>query len=214
MRSTASDLRANGHRLNGEPKAEANATERLSPVDKAYLLNIARQSVGYFLERGQKLEIEPGEVPSQRLTENGASFVTLHELGHLRGCIGTLEAHRPLVFDVLENALCSAFEDPRFHPLRRDDLGAVRFSISVLTRPAPLMVKDADDLLERLTHKHGLIIRKGWNRATYLPAVWEQIPDKRHFLDSLCAKAGLRPDEWKDTAGMEFLTYEADEFSE
>lgn len=183
--------------------------------EKKFLLALARRSVREYLETGKKTEIKPAEVPSKKLTENGACFVTIYKSKELRGCIGSLEATRPLVFDVVENALHAAFGDPRFYPLEKEELPEVRFSISVLTKPEPFPVKDAEDLLKKLKPgKHGLIIKKGVARATFLPAVWEQLPEKEEFLAHLCMKAGLGPYDWKDTKGLEFEAYEADEFSE
>ncbi len=187
----------------------------LGKKEKAYLLKVARESLDCYFRKGKRLEIEPKEVPSKSLTENGACFVTLHLNGQLRGCIGTLEAHRPLVFDVLENALSSAFEDPRFYPLRPEELPQVKISISVLSAPKPFPVKDSADLLKKLIpNRHGLILQKGYARATFLPVVWEQLAKKEEFLSHLCMKAGLEADAWRDTKGMEFFVYEAEEFSE
>jgi len=187
----------------------------LEKKEKEYLLKLARDSVKTYLANGRKLDVAPKDVPSKRLTENGACFVTLYIGKQLRGCIGTLEAHRPLVMDVIDNALSSALEDPRFHPLRQDELAKVTFSISVLSEPLPFPVKDAADLLKKLVpEKHGMIIQKGYARATFLPVVWEQLPKKEEFLAHLCMKAGLGADAWRDTKGMEFFVYEAEEFSE
>jgi len=183
--------------------------------EQEYLLALARKSVEAYLRTGKKLQLEPKDVPSKKLTETGACFVSLHMGDQLRGCIGTLEANRPLVFDVIENALNAAFDDPRFYGLTIDELPKVRFSISVLSEPTPFEVKDAEDLLKNLTpHKHGLIIQKGLARATFLPVVWEQIELKEEFLAHLCMKAGLGPQEWRDTKRMQFFVYEAQEFSE
>lgn len=189
--------------------------EKLNDKEKRFLLETARKAVSEYLKQGKRLDLKPGEVPSKKLTEKGACFVTIYKGEELRGCIGSLEAARPLVFDVIDNALNAAFGDPRFFQLTQDELPQVRFSISVLTKPEKLEVKDADDLMKKLVpRKHGLIIQKGYARSTFLPAVWEQLPDKKEFLAHLCMKAGLGPMEWSDTRGMEFQVYEADEFSE
>jgi len=187
----------------------------LDRKEKAYLLKLARESLSHYFRTGRRMDIEPKDVPSKRLTENGACFVTMHIGESLRGCIGTLEAHRPLVMDVIENALASAFEDPRFRPLSPEELPKVIFSISVLSEPKPFPVRDSADLLKRLVpEKHGLIIQKGFARATFLPVVWEQLRTKEEFLGHLCMKAGLGADAWRDTGGMQFFVYEAEEFSE
>jgi AmmeMemoRadiSam system protein A len=133
----------------------------------------------------------------------------------LRGCIGSLEASRPLVFDVAENALSSAFGDPRFPSVRLEEMKDITIEISVLTVPKPLPVESAQDLLAKLIPgKHGLIIEKGYARATFLPVVWEDLRSKEEFLSHLCMKAGLSPDEWKDAKSMAFYTYEAQKFEE
>ncbi|MEW6748247.1 MAG: AmmeMemoRadiSam system protein A [Candidatus Micrarchaeota archaeon] len=187
----------------------------LDRSERDFLLSLARKSIEHYLKSGRMLELEPGDVPSKDLVEDGACFVTLHRGDDLRGCIGTLEAHRPLFKDVIENAVSSATEDPRFYALTLDELGEVRISISVLSKPRPFKVKGEKDLLKRLIpEKHGLIIQKGVARATFLPAVWEQLPRKEEFLAHLCMKAGLGPIEWKDTKSMEFFVYESEEFSE
>ena len=187
----------------------------LNRKEKDYLLALARESVAHYFRKGFRMDVQPKDVPTRRLTENGACFVTLHIGKDLRGCIGTLEAHRPLVMDVIDNALAAAFGDPRFHRLRPEELPKVTFSISVLGEPKPFPVKDSADLLKRLVpHRHGMILQKGYARATFLPVVWEQLPEKEEFLSHLCMKAGLAADAWRDTDGMEFQVYEAEEFSE
>jgi uncharacterized protein len=189
----------------------------LSKNEGAYLLKIARAAIETYLERHERLEIDPSEVPSKRLAEDGACFVTLY-IGKncsLRGCIGSLEASRPLVFDTVDNALNSAFGDPRFPKVRSDELKDIKIEISVLSAPKKLEVSSAKDLLKKLIpRKHGLTIQKGWARATFLPVVWDELKEKEEFLSHLCMKAGLGPEDWKDTERMEFFVYEAQEFEE
>ncbi len=188
---------------------------KLNDDEKKFLLGVARRTIDEYLKKGEMPRLKATDTPGRELLEDGACFVTLRLGGELRGCIGSLEAHRPLVLDVLSNSVASAFEDPRFVPLTRAELQKVKISISVLTKPKPLPVKDADDLLAKLeAGKHGLIIHKGYAGATFLPAVWEELPEKEEFLANLCMKAGLRPDEWKNAAGMKFEVYEAEEFGE
>jgi len=186
----------------------------LAKEDKKFLLNLARKSIHHYLSKGKLLEMGPGEIPSKELIEDGACFVTLHKNGELRGCIGSLEAHRPLFIDVIDNAVASAVEDPRFQPLSLRELGKVTISISILTKPKPLPVSSPDDLLKKLIpNKHGLILERGLARATFLPVVWEQLPGKEEFLQHLSMKAGLSSDGWKDPQ-TKFYVYEAIEFSE
>ncbi len=188
--------------------------EKLNEKEKKFMLALARDAIKNYLEKGVKPDVKPSEVPSKRLTEDGACFVTLRIGKDLRGCIGSLEAHRPLVMDVVDNAISSAFGDPRFSGLRKQEFAKIKISISVLTKPIPFPVSGPDDLLKKLVAgKHGLILKQGWARATFLPAVWEELPDKEQFLSQLSMKAGLSPDAWKDPE-TEFEVYEAEEFSE
>lgn len=216
----AAMLSTNSRRRDEEGAARGRAQPAMdgAPLDKresAYLLGVARTTVQGYLERGQRPEIRPQDVPSARMVEERACFVTIYRDGRLRGCIGSLEAQRPLVLDVIENALSSAFEDPRFQPVCKDELPDLRFSISVLGEPRMVVPDGPGDLLEKLVPgRHGLIIQKGANRATFLPAVWEVFDEREEFLSHLCLKAGLRPDEWKETASMKFHFYEAQEFGE
>ncbi len=183
-------------------------------IERRYLLALARMSVEQRLAGGS-LGIRAWEAPSEDIVREGACFVTIDSGGSLRGCIGTLKAFRPLVEDVIRNAEMSAFEDERFRPLSRAELGSVRFSISVLEEPSPLEAGSAGELLGQIAEgKHGLIVRKGASMATYLPHVWRVHRTKEQFLSNLCLKAGLGSDEWMAPRGMEFLAYLAQEFSE
>lgn len=188
--------------------------EKLTVKDKQYLLALARNAIGHYFSKHDVLSVPPGEVPSKMLVDDGACFVTLHLNRELKGCIGSLEAHRPLFQDCILNALSAAFEDPRFMPLEPRELPRVKISISVLSKPVPFKVSSPEDLLKKLIpKKHGLIISYGVARATFLPVVWEQLPDKVEFLRHLSMKAGLNKDGWK-LPGVEFFVYEAEEFSE
>jgi AmmeMemoRadiSam system protein A len=226
----AGDKKIAKGRKNGKGHAEGRIERRtpseasgvddkdlLAPDEGKFLLKVARGAIETYLKTGQRPDIRPQDVPTRRLTMDGACFVTLYKgKGKaLRGCIGSLEASRPLVMDVADNAMNSAFGDPRFPPLRPDELKDIAIEISVLTPPRKLEVSSADDLLKSLVQrKHGLIIKKGWARATFLPVVWDELKKKEDFLSELCQKAGLSPDEWKDTEGMEFFVYQAQEFEE
>lgn len=179
-----------------------------------FLVDLARKAIILYLEKQEVLDIDPGKVPNKEMAEKRACFVTLMKKGELRGCIGSLEPGRPLVFDVIQNAINAAFEDPRFYPVTTDELDDIQIEISVLTVPEKIPIKSREDLLEKLVPgKHGLIIQKGWNRATFLPSVWEQLPEKEKFLSRLCSKAGLAPDEWKHPEKMQFHFYEAEKIS-
>lgn len=131
------------------------------------------------------------------LQEHGASFVTLTRHGELRGCIGTLEAHRPLLQDVRANALAAAFHDPRFPPLEPSDLPHTSVEVSLLSPPHAMAFRHEKDALSQLRPGvDGLVLQFGHFRSTFLPQVWEQLPNPRHFMAHLKQKAGLPADFW------------------
>jgi AmmeMemoRadiSam system protein B/AmmeMemoRadiSam system protein A len=158
------------------------------------LLGVARSAIAMQLG----LEV-PVRENAAFLRAAGASFVTLRRDGELRGCIGTLVAHRPLLDDVRHNACAAAFDDPRFPPLRVREFDSTRVEVSLLDTPVPLAFDGEDDLLAQLRPlADGLILEFGARRATFLPQVWEALPSAREFLAQLKAKAGLARDFWSD----------------
>ena len=131
------------------------------------------------------------------LNARGASFVTLTLEGKLRGCIGTLEAHRTLGEDVTANAQAAAFRDPRFKPLTAAEYAGIRVEVSVLSPVTAMHWRDEDDALDQLQPGvDGVIFEYGFHRSTFLPQVWEEFPDARTFMGHLKYKAGLPPDFW------------------
>lgn len=131
------------------------------------------------------------------LRSPGAVFVTLTQQGQLRGCIGSLEAHRSLEEDLEENARMAAFRDPRFPPLTRPELKHTRVEVSVLSPAEPMVFSDEADALRQLRPGvDGVILQYGHHRATFLPQVWEQLPEPRQFIRHLKMKAGLPADFW------------------
>lgn len=132
--------------------------------------------------------------------EQGASFVTLKLDGQLRGCIGSITAHRPLIKDLSKNAHSAAFSDPRFSPLTIDEYNRINISVSLLSKPERIHFDNEEDLLNQLVEqKDGLIIRDGSYQAVFLPVVWEELPDKKKFLKELKIKAGLSPEYFSET---------------
>ncbi len=185
----------------------------LSPEEREYLLNLARDSITY-AAKDQDLPAVDLEAVSPNLRRDGASFVTLNKYGRLRGCIGSLEARRPLVIDVQRNAVDAALRDPRFPPVRPDEVDDLSIEISVLGLPEPVDYDDAESLFDKLRPGvDGVVIERGWHRATFLPQVWEKLPDERQFLERLCLKAGLRPDAYRD-GDLVVLTYQVEKFKE
>lgn len=132
----------------------------------------------------------PEDVPA--LFELGACFVTLTKQGQLRGCIGSLQAHRTLLDDVRANAAAAALSDPRFYPLEPEEFRQTLVEVSLLTEPEPLAFSNESDLLQKIVpYEDGIILSCGTHRATFLPQVWEQLPDPRQFLTHLKLKSGL-----------------------
>ena len=187
--------------------------DRLSPDEQKALLRLAREA----LERGVRGERFPPLDSSSltpRLQESGATFITLTRDGQLRGCIGTLEPYQPLAEDVREHTVAAALEDPRFPPVSERELDRIKIEVSRLTRPVPLEYRDADDLLSKLRpHVDGVILRDGPRRSTFLPQVWEKIPDPAEFLENLCYKMGADPHLWRKKH-LEVLVYQVEEFHE
>ena len=131
------------------------------------------------------------------LDEKGATFVTLTQNGELRGCIGSLQAHRPLAQDVRQNALSAAFRDPRFEPLGRHELAMTECEVSLLTAAQTMDFRDEHHALSQLRPGvDGVIFEYGHHRSTFLPQVWEQLPEARHFMAHLKRKAGLPDNFW------------------
>lgn len=169
-------------------------------------MEVAAQSIRHGLAYGTPLPVRAGDFPAPLRPER-ATFVTLHRNDELRGCIGTLSAEKPLVEDVAWHAFAAAFEDPRFPAFREAELEGLRIHISVLSPASPLPAASEEELLRVLrVGVDGLILRDGWHRATFLPVVWESLPDPRQFLAHLKVKAGLPPDYWSDTLRFERYT--------
>jgi AmmeMemoRadiSam system protein A len=161
------------------------------------------------LRCGVPLEVRPWQFEAA-LQEPGASFVTLRIDQELRGCTGSLEAVRPLVIDVAQNAFGSAFRDSRFAPLGPEEFPRLDLDISILDSPEPLTVPSEAELLRILRPgRDGLVLEEGGRRATFLPAVWEQLPAPREFVEQLKRKAGLPSDYWSPT--LRFFRYGARE---
>jgi len=153
-----------------------------------YILDVARKSI---VDGINGEEYIPRSIPTV-LTQYGASFVTLKINGQLRGCIGSIFPTKPLILDIIDNSKNAAFQDPRFLPLTIDELESLDVSVSVLSSIERINFKDERDLLSKI-YPYGIIIAEREKRAVYLPVVWEQLPDREIFLNSLKEKAGLPP---------------------
>ncbi|ANQ84867.1 hypothetical protein dqs_1829 [Azoarcus olearius] len=154
------------------------------------LLARARQAIAHHLG----LAAAPADATEPELTARGACFVTLRQRGELRGCIGSVRAQRPLAEDLDTNAVAAASRDPRFPPLTADELDHTEIEVSLLSEPEFLDFADEDALLAQLRPgEDGLILFSGCRSATFLPQVWEQLPQPQDFLAALKRKAGLDP---------------------
>lgn len=158
------------------------------------LLKLARDSLHEALG-----EPAVGAPVQDWLMEHGACFVTLTQQDRLRGCVGTLEAHRPLVEDVCANARAAALLDLRFAPLATHELSYTRIEISLLSGIEPLQFEGEDDLFMQLRpHVDGVVLRCGTLRGTFLPQVWQHLPEPERFLSELKQKAGLPARFWSN----------------
>jgi len=151
---------------------------------------------------------------SPKLSESKGCFVTLTENGELRGCIGYLQPLEALYQAVADNARNAATRDPRFPSVRPGEVSKIKIEISVLTQPQPLSFNSPEDLLKKLEpDEDGVVLQIGSRQATYLPQVWEQIPDKVQFLNQLAQKAGCAPDDWRGK-NVSVSIYHAEAFGE
>jgi hypothetical protein len=163
----------------------------MSDLGSALLIR-ARNAIA--AEFGLPPAAEPAE---PELQQPGATFVTLTQQGQLRGCIGSLAAWRPLDQDVRSNARSAAFRDPRFAPLAESELAQTRVEVSLLTPAVPMSFAGEDDAVRQLRPGvDGVILEWGMHRGTFLPQVWESLPEPRMFMAHLKQKAGLAPDFW------------------
>lgn len=163
------------------------------------LLQLARAAIASRLG-----ETAPAAADLPELHQPGATFVTLTQHGQLRGCIGSLEAWRPLLTDVQENALAAAFRDPRFDPLTAEEWPLTRVEVSLLTAAEAMNFRDETDALAQLRPQvDGVIFTAGRRRSTFLPQVWEQLPEPTQFMAHLKQKAGLPASYWGSDVRLE-----------
>jgi len=168
----------------------------LASPGKALLLDVARQSIEWGLRTGQPLAVDPDAYPPE-LGELRATFVTLRRRGELRGCVGGLVASRPLVADVAHSAFGAAFRDNRFPALEASELDQIETHISILSPLEPLSAPDEKALLDAIRPGiDGLVVRDGARQGTFLPAVWESLPEPAEFWRELKRKAGISLDAW------------------
>ncbi|MGB9694362.1 MAG: AmmeMemoRadiSam system protein A [Caldisericaceae bacterium] len=181
---------------------------------KEFLLSVARSAIKDFLTSRKVHHFKSDELEDKTLFERRACFVTLTIHGELRGCIGSLLPRQPLINDVVDNAINAAFRDPRFYPLTLAELNQANIEISVLSIPEKLDYQNKKDLLQKIRPNiDGVIIRKGFYEATFLPQVWSELRDKESFFENLCLKAGLDRN-CIDSCDVTVETYQVEAFSE
>lgn len=167
--------------------------------------SLAKQAILDGLNKTQSIDTKALLEKYPPLAQQRATFVTLNLDGRLRGCIGSLVAHRSLLDDLIHNAKSAAFEDPRFYPLSPEEFKKVVIEISLLSLPEAILYDSIEDLKSKVSVGiDGIILQKEGKKATFLPQVWEQLPTFEHFFSQLCQKAGLganclenHPDIWR-----------------
>ncbi len=184
----------------------------LAREDEARLLGVARASIKEGHSTNRPLQPEAADAAGA-LSQRLGSFVTLTHGGGLRGCVGSLEAHYPLLQGVAVAAFNAAFRDARFPPLSVAETGATMIEVSILSRPEPIDIDCRRALLRSLRpNEDGLVIEHRGRRATFLPKVWEKLPEPQAFVSQLMVKAGLPADFWSDS--VKFYRYATNSFSE
>jgi uncharacterized protein len=185
----------------------------LNPDECEALLKLARLALELSV-RGEPLpDLALDELP-HKFQQPGATFVTLTIAGRLRGCIGTLEPYRTLAEDARQHAVAAAFNDYRFPNVAESELEQIDIEISSLSEPKPLQYQNAEELLAKLRPGvDGVVLRAGSRRATFLPQVWEKIPDPEAFMDQLALKMGFSADFWR-AGDLIVEIYQVQEFHE
>jgi AmmeMemoRadiSam system protein A len=187
--------------------------QKLTLAAQKQLLEIAREALMLAVNGKQVPSLNLADLPDE-LQVPGASFVTLTIGGDLRGCIGSLEAWRPLAQDVQAHALDAALRDPRFRPVQPSELPLIHIEVSYLTPQTALEYTDPKQLPHLLRPGiDGVVLGLGSKRATFLPQVWEQLPDPAQFLNHLCQKAGLPAEIWRKEL-LDISLYQVQDFQE
>ncbi|MEG3641038.1 AmmeMemoRadiSam system protein B [Magnetococcus sp. PR-3] len=177
--------------------------------DLSALPGLVRTHLQGVLEGKAGMDVQALAKRDPMFEQPGATFITLTKNGQLRGCIGSLQAHRTLADDLLANGVSAALKDPRFPAVTREELDDLRVEVSLLTEPVKLVYSDTQDLLHKLKPGvHGVILSMGMRRGTFLPQVWEQLPTTEQFLNHLCKKAGLDGQCWKNNPEISVYTVE------
>jgi len=187
----------------------------LSLDEQRLIIRLAHRQLEAILAGKGEAAVDQGEL-SPALMREAACFVTLTKEGALRGCIiDNFIPHEPLYKNVMRNVVLAATEDPRFLPVSMDEIDAIRIEISVLDAPQPLLFDSPDDLLAKLNPgKDGVILKTNHGLSTYLPQVWEALPDPAVFLSRLCEKQGAPADCWRSDPSVQVEIYHVFHFTE
>ncbi len=182
----------------------------LSTEQGQQLIKLAHQAISRALDQQEAVNVD---LTAAWLKQPGATFVTLTKQGNLRGCIGSLEAWRPLQDDVVHNALAAAFSDPRFAPVSLSEWPGIKVEVSLLTPPQEMHFTGEEDAIAQLRpHIDGVMLEYGLNRGTFLPQVWDSLPDPHQFMRHLKLKAGLPANFWND--GLKLSHYEVQKWTQ
>lgn len=194
-------------------KIEGKELSIANEEEKKFLIGLAKRTLDEYLKDGSMPEVDEKEL-TQTLKKDYGCFVTLTLDGSLRGCIGYIQAIEPLYKAVIDNAVNAATRDPRFHPVKHEELKNVRIEISILSPLKELKFDSPEDLLNKLVPlRDGVVLKIGASSSTFLPQVWGGLPNKTDFLGQLSMKGGNPPDAWRGKA-VEVDTYFADVFGE
>lgn len=189
-------------------------SNKMNIEQKRALLRVARQAIKDYLLTKKKIYPQRSDFADEEFWKEKGTFVTITIDGNLRGCIGLIMPSKPLILDIYDNAINSAFRDPRFYPLKNEEFDSIKIEISILSVPKEIHFNDYKELLDKIRPGiDGIIIRKGYYQATFLPQVWEEIPNKIAFFEFLCQKAGLNKDCYKDKS-LEVQSYQVENFDE
>ena len=186
---------------------------RLSDDERKTLLRLSREALNDGVQGNALEPLNLDDFPDL-LSQPGATFVTLTSDNELRGCIGSLEAKRSLAEDVRVHSVAAAMEDYRFPPVNEHEVDKISIEISRLTDPQLIESQDPEGLLSQIRPGvDGVILQKGIRRATFLPQVWNKVPEVELFLEMLCKKMGSAADCWKEP-GIQVFTYQVEKFQE
>ncbi|MFH1771567.1 MAG: AmmeMemoRadiSam system protein A [Candidatus Omnitrophota bacterium] len=190
--------------------------DKYTPEEKQFMLSLARDTLESYIRYNKIPKIDLDKL-SDSLKSPGPCFVTLNKKNYgLRGCIGMFSFDTPLYKNIISRTIAAATQDYRFPVVRAEELKDIKVEVSILTEPQPLQFKDPDDLLNNLqVFVDGVILYTSYGSSTYLPQVWEQLPDKEQFLTHLCQKHGAPGDFWKTNyKQLRVETYQAIHFEE